>query len=90
MRDQALLNLKILSEKDATRVEDYILSDGHIVPFGCSQPPRLITNHLPYGECLGDKIKLFKTIFHYYKNVKRRDPFGIIPLTYAVRNSEDP
>ena len=73
------------------QVEDYILSDGHIMPYEpMSRENVLITNHLPFNNCLGEKTKLFKSMFHYYKNFRKSDPFDILPVTYTVRNTDDP
>ena len=29
-------------------------------------------------------------MFHFYKNFKKRDPFEFLPLTYSIRNCDDP
>lgn len=49
-----------------------------------------MTNHLPHNEAIGSKKNLFRSLFLYYKNVARKDPFDFLPKTYHVRSRDCP
>ena len=48
-----------------------------------------ITNHVPQNSFIGSKKALFYTMEHYYRNIKKVDPFSILPKTYHFKNLDE-
>jgi hypothetical protein len=83
------LNRKILPAEKAKKVESFITKEGYVVPFEETFTPDILTNHLPRNYCIGSKKHLFRSLFHYFREVKHKDPFEYIPKTYHLRSVED-
>lgn len=49
----------------------------------------LITNHIPHNSFIGSKKALFYTMEHYYRHIKKINPFTIIPKTYHFKTPND-
>ena len=48
-----------------------------------------ITNHVPQNSFIGSKKALFYTMEHYYRTIKKIDPFTILPKTYHFKNLDE-
>lgn len=53
--------------------------------YACS----LVTNHLPRNSCIGSKKNLFKSLFYFYQDYLKLDPFDFIPKTFNVKGPDD-
>ena len=51
------------------------MKDGYLIPFEETYSPGMITNHIPQNACIGSKKNLFKSLFTYYSDYLRMDPF---------------
>lgn len=64
--------------------------DGYFMPQSEKYICNIVSNHVPRNSCIGSKKNLFKSLFHYYKDYLKTDPFDFIPKTYNVKGPEDP
>ena len=71
-------------------MENYISKNGFTVPFDHNFECKIVSNHLPRNTAIGSKKNLFKSLFHYYKDYLKTDPFDYIPKTFNVKGPEDP
>lgn len=71
------------------KVDKLITRNGYIIPFEETFSPSLISNHLPKNFAIGSKKNLFKSMYSYYKNIKKKNPFEFIPKTYHIQSVED-
>ena len=72
------------------KVEKFVMKDGYLIPFEETYSPNMITNHIPQNACIGSKKNLFKSLFTYYSDYLRMDPFEFIPKSYNVKSTDDP
>ena len=84
------LNRKILSPEENAKVERFIQKDGFIVPFEETNPCKMITNHLPQNSAIGSKKNLFRSLYNYYTDHLKINPFTVIPKSYNVKSADDP
>lgn len=68
-------------------MENYIFGEGFEIPFDKEYEVKIITNHIPNNNVIGSKKNLFKSMFSYYTNRVKKDPFSVIPKTYHIKSS---
>ena len=83
------MNEKIMKEEDITESEtNYYASNNGNYSVHRKIHPKVVTNHIPHNYIIGSKKVLFHLMHWYYQQIKKVDPFIILPKTYNIRSGE--